>query len=136
MGFFSLPRELRDEIYSLLYRQVSPEDPPKLHIRGYATPEMPLPPSLALCKQFYNEALSYYIRSVQLDLPDIVSLSSIKQALIKSPTKIVLNNVQAVKFANIELFCIGSSASGEWMKWDRQKDKRKMIISHVTCRID
>lgn len=127
MAFFSLPRELRDEIYSLLFHQDS-EILPKLHVRGYAnTPEMPLPLCMVTCRLFYTEALPYYIKSVQLALADIASLSAVKQALTTIASKAVLENVQDVEFANIEQFRT-ESAYHECMKWDRQKDMRNATV--------
>lgn len=122
MALLSLPRELRDEIFSLVFHPDLPHDL-TLRIRGDATPDMHLPPCMFTCKQLYIEAVPMYIRSHQLVVPVVLDLNLAKLGFITSASELVLSNLQSVSFTNFEHFRT-EYPSEESMEWNIQKDMR------------
>jgi hypothetical protein len=122
LGIFSLPLELREEVYALVFttHHMCTEDKLVVRIRKDATPDRPPPALMLTCKQIYQEAQSLFIMSLKFVITDNAGLESLQQWLGKKDGGSTTKSIRAVAFTSCELFRT-FSPSERRMKWERQK---------------
>jgi hypothetical protein len=122
-GLFSLPLELREEVYALVFttHHTCTEDRLVTRIREDATPDRPPPELMLACKQIYYEAQSLFIQFLKFVITDNAGLESLQQWLGRNTGGPTLNSIRAVAFTSIELFRTTEITGERRTKWDRDK---------------
>jgi hypothetical protein len=101
---FSPPRELRDEIYALVFTDNDMGGRPIMRIREDITPRSPPPTLMLTCKPIYHEAQPYFIQSLKFVISNDASSCLMQQWLAKKAPKSIRNETQAVVFTTFVMF--------------------------------
>ncbi|KAH3961386.1 hypothetical protein HBI56_200100 [Parastagonospora nodorum] len=120
MDILALPRELRDEIYTLVLAADYTEKLRTIRIRPDVTPNVPPPALMLVCKKIYRDAQSVYLRSLKFVISDEASLESIRQWFAKEPNFRTLKDIRTMVFTSLDPFRT-SSPSARQLHLDTQK---------------
>jgi hypothetical protein len=139
-GFFSLPLELREEVYALVFtaNHACTEDKFVIRIREDGTSDRPPPALMLACKQLYCEAQSLFIMSLKFIVTDNAELESVQRWLGKKDSDRTIKSIRAVAFTSLEMFQT-ETPTGRRLKWDRQKTMpcpREQTTSYFTGSTD
>jgi hypothetical protein len=139
-GFFSLPVELREEVYALVFTtsHACTEDNFVIRLREDGTPDRPPPALMLACKQLYCEAQLLFIMSLKFIVTDNAGLESVQRWLGKKGSDRTVKNIRAVAFTSLEMFRTETPTERR-MKWDRQKTmpcRREQTTSYFTGSTD
>jgi hypothetical protein len=119
-----LPRELRDEIYTLVINNANTQERTILRMRDDGTPNNPPLPASLTCKQLYREIHPLFIRSLKLLITDAASLALIHHRLNEPSSLHTQQNITAIAFTTLELFRTFHPAASSW-QWNKSLGMRE-----------
>jgi hypothetical protein len=128
-GFFSLPLELREEIYALVFtthhtcittHYLCTEKRFKMHIGENGIPDQPPPELMLTCKRLYCEAESQFIMSLKFVVADEAGLEAMQQWLGRKSSNRTAKNIRTIAFTSLKTFRT-EHPDERRMRWDKQK---------------
>jgi hypothetical protein len=128
-GFFSLPHELREEIYALVFtthhtcittHYICTDKRFVVHISGDGMPDQPPPDLMLTCKRLYCEAKSQFIMSLKFVVTDGAVLEAMQQWLGKKASDRTAKSIRSVAFTSLKMFRT-ECPDERRTKWDKQK---------------
>jgi hypothetical protein len=128
-SFFSLPLELREEIYALVFtthhtcittHYTCTDKMFVMYIGRDGIPDQPPPELMLTCKRLYCEAKSQFIRSLKFVVTDEAGLESMQQWLGKRASDRTAKSIRTVAFTSLKMFRT-EYPDERRTKWDKQK---------------